>query len=194
MKKLTLLLILLALPLLACRLSLGQPEPTSIPTAPAQPTRRPSATPSPTAAAPALDRSDSRSIAAWMAHEFGQGNYAAVGSLIHNNRAAFYPPGVGFTVTPGGNADEFANDFQNAVRGSAVCEGYKESDPGDTVPKLFVYFSGLQLSESVTGLEHDTDIVGFLFLESSGLWELTFVIPEASYSTGYVLNGLQPCP
>ncbi|MCW5879225.1 MAG: hypothetical protein KIS80_10210 [Anaerolineales bacterium] len=192
MTRLVLFFVCLSLPLLACRLPQSQVEPT--PTASALPTRQPSATPSPTPAGPSLDRSSPESIAAWMAYQLEQQNYAAVGDLVLGFNAGFWYPGVGFnTPAQNNNSVEFAAEFQNAVKGSPFCEGFNASGPGDTVPKLFIYFSGLQLNQEITGIPHDSEIVSFLFLQSAGSWSLAFVIPEAGYSAGYILNGLEPC-
>ncbi|MCW5879226.1 MAG: hypothetical protein KIS80_10215 [Anaerolineales bacterium] len=180
MKKLLLVLIALAISIMACRLPSASP--TATPTARPTSTTRPAPSATATQAGPSLDRSDHRSVVAWMAYEFQRGNYAAIQELIHGIGAQFAPARVGFQPGSSGNALQFAREFQDAISGSAVCEAVR---PPDATPKFYVYFSGVKLDEDVTGIRHESNIVNFMFLQTNGLWELVAVVPEWDDGPGY---------
>lgn len=141
-----------------------------------------------------LDKGNAGSVASWMAFKLESQDYIAVEEVVDSRGAGFFPVGVGFgfdNTTPG---LEFAQELAQAAGASSpLCLGYKATGTNDTIQKLWVVFSGLQLKESVTGLSHTTDIVSFLFVKTNGQWGLAVVAPENDTNYSGVLNNLDPC-
>lgn len=163
--------------------------PATAPTQTSQPVQ-PTQAVQPTPAEVELDRRSAASVAAWMAAKLEAQEFLAI-AQVSDYGASFVPPGMGFNRSTSGSGEDFAQELEQAARGTRpLCVGYEISSPDSEWEKLRVVFSNMPLDLSRT--DHPSDITGFLFMRNGANWDLVVVVPENDASS-WGSSGYLPC-